>query len=184
MMTLYYYACVLLVSALFIQPEPDIKSLTQTNGQVEVKTDDGVTSIKLKETSLLDKHDRRLTLTLETLFAVEAPGHESYVATFYSYSKSDAPFGDLEIHCTIDGKPLSLNKAQRPEFRDRARPRPSDEFYTLISLQDLGEIANGTKVEMRIGSVEWTIPTQSLQAIREFVDIAKKHKESVKKARR
>jgi len=176
------FACVLLVVGVLF-PLSDSRAMAQTNGQVEVKTDRGIISVELKETSLIEKPDHKLTLSLETLFNSESPGNESYVADFFSYSKSAVPFGDLTIHCLVDGKLLSLKKAQRPEDRDRARPRASDEFYTLIDLQDLEKMASGTKVEMRIGSVEWTIPDQSLLAIREFVNTAKRHKESLKKAK-
>src|SRR5262249_32879362 len=123
-----------------------------------------------------------LTLSLETLLNPESPGTESYVASFYSYSKPPVRFVDMEIHCLIDGKPLSLKKAQYPD--DRARTGFPSEIYTLIELQDLEKIANGAKVEMRIGSVEWTIPSQTLLGIREFVSASKKHKASLKNRRK
>lgn len=115
----------LLVSSLFMQSNPENKS--QANGRIEVKTDSGVTDIKLKETSLLEKHDHKLTLSLEVLFNLESPGTESYVATFYSYSKSAVLFGDMGIHCLIDGKPLRLRKTGNypmkitPEEREQVR---------------------------------------------------------------
>jgi hypothetical protein len=172
-------ACVLLlmVGSLFAQSRPE---QVPAGGQVEVKTDrfGGVTTVTLKETGLFKKPDHKLTLSLKVLLDPKSPGNEAVMATFYSYSETAVLFGDMELHCLIDEKPLSLGRAEHGQRG--VTPGAPNELYSIIDLQDFEKIAAGKKVEMRLGSVEWVFPNQSLLAIRDFVNAAKKQRESFK----
>jgi hypothetical protein len=163
--------------SLFAQSRPE---QVPAGGQVEVKTDrfSGVTTVSLKQTDLFKKPDHRLAIALQIRLDPRKGDEEAVLTRFFSYSESAILFGDMEIHCLVDEKPLSLGKARHGQRG--VLPGSPNEINAVIGLQNFEKIADGKKVEMRLGSVEWVFPNQSLLAIREFVSTAKKQRESFK----
>lgn len=172
-------ACALLLvaGALLAQSKPE---QAPAGSQVEVKTDrfSGVTTVSLKQTDLFKKPEHRLAIALQIRLDPKKGDEEAVLTRFFSYSESAILFGDMEIHCLIDEKPLSLGKARHGQRG--MLPGSPNEINAVIGLQNFEKIADGKKVEMRLGSVEWAFPNQSLLTIREFVNTVKKERESFK----
>src|SRR5262249_54829039 len=124
------------------------------------------------------KPNHRLAITLETRLDPQKPEEDAVLTHFLSYSEYPMRFGDMEVHCLIDEKPLRLGSAERGDMAQL--PGSAETLYLGIGLQNLEQLANGKKVEMRLGPVEWTLSNQSLMAIREFVNTARKQQEALK----
>lgn len=149
-------------------------------GQVESKTDrfSNVTTVKLKPTDLFRKQNQRLAISLETKLDPKKPNEDTVMVHFISYTQYPMNFGDRELHALIDGKPLRLGQAFRGDLA--LFPGSAETLYVGVSLEKLNQIVSGKNVEMRLGSVEWTLSNPALSAIRDFVNTAKERMESFK----
>jgi hypothetical protein len=153
---------------------------SQQPSQIETRTDrfSGITNITLKPIVLFKKQDHKLAISMETKIDPKKPNEDVVFVNFISYSEYPLNFGDREIHCLIDGKPLRLGVAERGDLA--LFPGSAETLFTGISLNHIDRISNGKNVEMRLGSVEWTFSEQVLSVLREFVQTAKSHSKDPK----
>jgi hypothetical protein len=148
---------------------------------IETKTDrfSGITEITLKPLTLLKNEKQKLAASLKTKLDPQKPNESPVLVDFISYTEYPMSFGDMEVHCLIDGKPLRLGDAYRKGTA--LFPGSADTMSIGISLKELAQIANGNKVEMRLGPIEWTVSDHVLSVFRDFVKAAKDRLESFNK---
>jgi hypothetical protein len=149
-----------------------------TSDQIEVKNDrfSGVTTVKLKPQVVLDKPEHQLTIRSETKLG-DKKSHEwemgtvsAYVWLESHYNRS-VDYGDRELHFIIDGKPLDIGRITggsptestlKPAFKIMAS------FVSIFNRSKLEQISNGTRIEMRFGTVEVTLGQPVVTALREY----------------
>ena len=161
---------------------------SQQNDQVEVKTDrfSEATTIKLKPQTILDTPDQIITMSLEAKFGdkkirdevdrtSEILGEQAFVR-LESQSKGSVDFGDKQLHFIVDGKRIKVGESVgtllkfpgkdpdlKPGFKNR------EVFTNGLNLEQMKQIANGNRVEMRFGKYESVLSTTLLGNLREFV---------------
>lgn len=172
---------------------------SQPNDQVEVKTDrfSEATTIKLKPQTILDTPDQFITMSLEAKFgdkkirsemdqAAEIMGEKAFVR-FESQAKGTTDFGDKELHFIIDGKRLKVGESaatllklpgRDPELKPGFKSR--EIFTNGLSLAQMKQVAEGNRVEMRLGKYEMVLSPAVLGNLRAFVSEFIKHAPSSK----
>jgi hypothetical protein len=190
MIRVLVYSFIVAVSAVFYAQDNKNTDRTssekKSSGQVEVKSDEfsGKITIKLKPQTLLDTPDHKLTMELEShINPKEAAGsmvllEEMTAVGFDSRSTKPIDFGDNELHFIIDGTPLPIGDASSStpppvlilSDKDEKGRKPYASFSAALSLSQLEQIANGKRVDMRLGSIKLTMEQSTLASLREFTN--------------
>ena len=146
--------------------------------QIDVKPDrfSGATKITLKPIYLFKKSNQKLAMSLEIKVDPKKSDDDIAFVNFISYSEYPMNFGDRELHCLIDGKPTSFGVAERGDLA--LFPGSAETLFIGIGLNELDQMAKGKKVEMRLGSIEWTCSDDVLSALDKFVSAAKQARTS------
>jgi hypothetical protein len=158
----------------------DVKS---TGDQIEMKTDrfSGVTMVKLKSQVILDKPDHQMTIEIETKLGEKGQldfekDDVKAEVWFRSQSKEPVDFGDQELHFLIDDKPLDLGKTPggTNAYIDKSALKPgfrsSKSFVSIFARSDLEQFARAKRIEMRLGSIEFTLGQSEVAILREYAN--------------
>lgn len=154
--------------------------------QVEVNKDrfGGATRVVLKPQLILDTPDHQLSVSAEAkLEGKKQIGifqeDQSVQLTFISQSKVSIDFGDQELHFLVDGERVTVGKTSGGTGPYLGTGTPSDSgfkfrkrFFAVLDLSKLRRIAEGKKVEMRLGKIELTLDPKLLSNLRAFVTAA------------
>jgi hypothetical protein len=165
------------------------KNANQMNDPIEINEDrfSGVTTVKLKPQAILDKEDHQITMEIETKLGgkgLDKDDMESVkaVVRFESQTKSSPDFGDQELHFLIDGKPLSFGRENirvNPYANKDLKPgfKISRLFSEIFDRNNVEQFSKASRVEMRIGSVEFTFGEPVVAILREYCSkVLAKHK--------
>lgn len=155
--------------------------------QVESKTDrfSNVTIIRLKPQVLLEKPGHLITMSLDAKFggkvatdqagqAAEILAEKAFVR-FESQASINTDFGDKQLHFVIDGKPMNVGESagtlvkltgKDPDLKPGFKYR--ELFTNTLDLNRLKAIANGKRVEMRLGNYQFELSPEVLSNIRAF----------------
>ena len=189
-------ACVLLFvtagSIFFVtgqERQPEKKGEAQTSNakstsdQIEVKTDrfSGVTTVKLKPQVILDKPDHQMTIEIETKLGQKVrfeSEKEEVKAKFWFRSQAThlVDFGDRELHFLIDENPLDIGRAMGglDVGVDKSKLKPgfttSQSFVSIFSRADLERFGNARRIDMRLGSIEFTLGKLEVAILREYAN--------------
>ncbi len=148
---------------------------------VEIKEDrfGGGRIVTLKPQTLLDEVEHKLTMSAESKKRVNEPGtgiasiDDRISLDFISLSAESSDFGDREVRFLVDGKPVDGGRAAYRIYQTRDPERPAlksgKQLITVFPLARLKEISQGSKVEMRLGPFELTLPDEVLANLRRFV---------------
>jgi hypothetical protein len=154
----------------------------QANDQVEVKTDrfSGVTTVKLKPQVILDKPDHQLIIEIETKLGEKKVSdlereEVKAIASFESQSKTSVDFGDEQLHFLIDGQQLNLGESdvKVDPYADRYNRlkqgfKIKESFLSIFDRSALEYFSKARHIEMRIGSVEFTLSQPASALLREY----------------
>jgi hypothetical protein len=202
MRILLIFACLLLAAGgLFAQSKQADKSqaapaASDQGGQVEVNKDrfSGDVTIKLKPQMVYEKPDQFITLAIETKLSGKRPSpddavgavtqmfEEHAIIRFDSQAKIVTDFGDEELHFITDGKHINIGKcsggvvvSHGPDRDLQPGYKVHDAYTSALDTDQLKQIANGTRVEMRLGKYEITLTPTTLRSLREFAIEYSKH---------
>jgi hypothetical protein len=154
----------------------------QANDQVEVKTDrfSGVTTVKLKPQVILDKPDHQLIIEIETKLGEKKVSdlereEVKAIASFESQSKTSVDFGDEQLHFLIDGQQLNLGESdvKVDPYADQYNRlkqgfKIKESFLSIFDRSALEYFSKARHIEMRIGSVEFTLSQPASALLREY----------------
>jgi hypothetical protein len=154
----------------------------QSNDQIEVKTDrfSGVTTVKLKPQVILDKPDHQLMIEIETKLGEKKASdlereEVKAIASFESQSKASVDFGDEQLHFLIDGQQLNLGEAdiKVDPYADRYNKlkqgfKIRESFLSIFDRSALEHFSRASRIEMRIGPIEFTVSQPAAALLREY----------------
>lgn len=180
----FFCSALLFMSSIVFAQAESSRPADDVARAVEIKDDSfgGVRVVRMKPQVLLDEPDHKLTLGAEKRkHAGEPPtGVESIddrvTLNFISLASHAVNFGDREVRFRVDGKPVDVGGSARASdrtYRGRDAKRPllktGEELITVLSLTKLKEITSGSRIEMRLGALRFTLSDELLARLRDFV---------------
>jgi len=177
--------------------------IAKSSEQIEVKTDrfTGITTITLKPQKLISTQDLDISVALKTSVGGESQSHlidfdfKGNVDKKYDVSASD-------LYFLVDGERLKIARQSLSEYLDvsamiapppppsasppSSSPQPAASKENSVELrpiscgwklsrEKLSQIAEGTEVEMKLGSIEMKLDPKLLATLRDYLQIVSDH---------
>ena len=158
----------------------EVHLVKSSDGPVERQYDrfKDETTLTLKPQRILDSSSPRqvIEMTIKTTFDGVRPKDltDAIQITFTSAAEEEPDYNGESLHFTVDGERVkryelsvlppatTLKPALAPDLKK------SEDIYAVISFPALYQIANGKKVEMKLGPTELTLDTKTLENLRKF----------------
>ncbi|HKX29208.1 MAG TPA: hypothetical protein VJ302_16045 [Blastocatellia bacterium] len=162
-----------------VSGQSEVHLVKSSEGAVERQYDrfKDETTLTLKPQRILDSKSPRqvIDMTIKAIFDGVRPKNltDAIQITFTSAAEEEPDYDGESLNFIVDGERVKRYEISvLPATASRAALAPdlktSKDIYVVISFPALYQIANGKKVEMKLGPTELTLDAKTLESLRQF----------------